>query len=381
MEKYSQFRDKGTAIAPFLPVPTPTSSALWTPVHILLFLVRLPAVTFLSLFYFTFLEFLPVGSFIKTCVLWLILAIPGVWWVDLQVDGVKRGYVTNIHSSLYGSTGARALAANFFAVSQSTKAEQRARDNRNLANAKDHLPYAGTVIASSFTSPLDPLYLAGIFSPVFTRSYPGYKKVEQISLLGAILLAFAPPKLEPNNPDKLVTLQELKKRNPGSIICVFPESTTTNGRGILPFSPSLLTADEKTKVFPVNLRYTPGDVTTPVPGNYFSWFWRLLSKPTHVMRVRIAMPHYMVAAPSDKWVDDVGNDMGYDTNIFDDLKLRNRTVEKDTRNGESEGVGEAERKVLDRVAEDLARLGRVKRVGLGVVDKIEFVKVWTSRRR
>lgn len=29
----------------------------------------------------------------KYGVLWLMLGIPGVWWVDLQVDGVKRGYV------------------------------------------------------------------------------------------------------------------------------------------------------------------------------------------------------------------------------------------------------------------------------------------------
>lgn len=47
--------------------------------------------TFLSIFFFLVLEWIPVGSFVKKCVLWLILAITGVWWVDLQVDGVKRG--------------------------------------------------------------------------------------------------------------------------------------------------------------------------------------------------------------------------------------------------------------------------------------------------
>lgn len=66
------------------------------PVHVTLFLVRLPAVFFLSVFYFLILEWLPVGSFIKKSVLWVMVAIPGVWWVDLQVDGVKRGYVYNI---------------------------------------------------------------------------------------------------------------------------------------------------------------------------------------------------------------------------------------------------------------------------------------------
>jgi 1-acylglycerol-3-phosphate O-acyltransferase len=84
----------GTAIAPFLPVLTPPASALWAPVHVTLFLLRLPVVIFLSIFYFLVLEWLPVGNVIKKGVLWAILAVPGVWWVDLQVDGVKRGYVT-----------------------------------------------------------------------------------------------------------------------------------------------------------------------------------------------------------------------------------------------------------------------------------------------
>jgi hypothetical protein len=39
-----------------------------------------------------------------------------------------------------------------------------------------------------------------------------------------------------------------------------------------------------------------------------------------------------------------------------------------------------EKKLLDRVAEDLARLGRAKRVGLGVQSKIAFIKVWKKTR-
>lgn len=51
--------------------------------------------------------------------------------------------------------------------------------------------------------------------------------------------------------------------------------------------------------------------------------------------------------------------------------------------GESdvEGLTVEERKVLERVVEDLARLGRVKRVGLGVKEKIDFVRAWTKTRR
>lgn len=334
----------GTAIAPFLPVPTPPAGPLWAPVHVALFVLRAPAVLFLSLFYFGILEHLPVGSLAKRCALWVVLAVPGVWWVDLQVDGVKRG---------------------------------------KLAEKQDHLPHAGTVIASSFTSPLDPLYLAGIFTPVFTRSWPGERRVEVVSLFRAILLAFSPPQLVPPSSAKLATLESLTDKYPGSIICVFPECTTTNGRGILPLSPSLLTVNPKTKIYPVNLRYTPGDITTPVPGGAHRWMWKLLSKPTHCMRVRIARHMYNSGTqdtPNGRQdADTSGVDMGFDTNIWDSPHLRNGLKHEGM--GDKDGVSAEEQRVLDRVAEDLARLGRVKRVGLGLESKAEFVRVWGRKKR
>jgi len=39
-----------------------------------------------------------------------------------------------------------------------------------------------------------------------------------------------------------------------------------------------------------------------------------------------------------------------------------------------------DKKMLDRVADDLARLGRAKRVGLGVQSKVAFIKVWKKTR-
>jgi hypothetical protein len=75
-------------------------------VSISIFLFRLPLLLSVSVLYFCFLEWLPVGSgvgngslgsigslgsAVKYGALWLLLAIPGVWWVDLQVDGVRRG--------------------------------------------------------------------------------------------------------------------------------------------------------------------------------------------------------------------------------------------------------------------------------------------------
>ena len=42
---------------------------------------------------------------------------------------------------------------------------------------------------------------------------------------------------------------------------------------------------------------------------------------------------------------------------------------------------EDEQKVLDKVGEALARLGRVKRVGLTLKDKLAFIEAWNKRRK
>jgi hypothetical protein len=84
----------GSGVAPFFPVPR-EGSGVYLPIHIFLFIIRLPFLVATTLIYFTACAWLPVGSLIKRGVLWAILAIPGIWWIDLQIDGVKRGYVDN----------------------------------------------------------------------------------------------------------------------------------------------------------------------------------------------------------------------------------------------------------------------------------------------
>lgn len=118
MEKYSQFRDKGmglwlpssssrrtrtcnhdllltfltvgTGIAPFFPIPT-TPSGVYLPFHIFLFCIRVPILLTVAFAYFAVLQWFPIGVLGKKAALWLILGTPGIWWVDLQIDGVRRG--------------------------------------------------------------------------------------------------------------------------------------------------------------------------------------------------------------------------------------------------------------------------------------------------
>lgn len=246
------------------------------------------------------------------------MAIPGIWWVDLQMDGVRRGHLSE--------------------------------------QPPDRIPHPGSVIAANFTSPIDALYLAAIFDPVFTISYPRTRQLRQISLFQAILHALSPVKFAPQPTDRLTDLETLLAKNPKRVIAVFPECSTTNGKGILPPSPSLLTTPSGTHIFPVSIRYSPADVTTPVPNRSLPFLWVLLSQTSICVRVRIAESTTKTAAAPAP--------MAVSSSV--DRPVQKMTAE--------------ERFILDHVSEALARLGRSRRVGLTLEDKAEFVKAWNSKR-
>ncbi|CAJ2510474.1 Uu.00g132830.m01.CDS01 [Anthostomella pinea] len=325
MEKYSQFRDRGSGISPFIPTTTP-SSPIATLMHAGIFLFRLPLFVFYFAFYFLVLDWLPLPQVARKLLLWTMLGIPGIWWVDLQLDGVKRG-----------------------ALSQQP-------DTR--------FPGDRSVIAAQFTSPVDAIYLAAIFDPIFTVSYPGTQKVQRVSLFRAVVLALSPPVLAPPPASSgLTTVRALVEQNPRRVVAVFPEMTTTNGKGIMPFSPSVLSAPSDAQIFPVSMRYTPPDIATPVPGAYATFLWKLLSKPTHYIRVRIAqgMPNTSAAA----------------TNGAAD---RPPEPDRDTEECGGEDSTTEEQRVIDRIGKALARLGRNKRVGLTLRDKAAFIEAWNKRK-
>ncbi|KAL2008438.1 hypothetical protein VTN00DRAFT_6632 [Thermoascus crustaceus] len=338
MEKFSQFRDRGSGIAPFLPIPA-QPSGIQLPLHIFLFCFRLPLFISICLSYFLVLQWLPIGSLGKKASLWCILGVPSIWWIDLQIDGVRKGSL----------------------------AKQRTA----------RLPGPGSIIASSFTSPIDAVYLAAIFDPIFVASYPSTWQVERISLLQAILRSFSFPRVNPPPGARMVEISKLLERYPNSPIVIFPECTTTNGRGILPLSISLLDVPSKTKIYPVSVRYTPADVTTPIPGSYITFLWNLLSKPTHCIRVRIAEAVNGVDAASQTSARKT-----YESNHIDTLK-EEANSSTDGLLGNDYGVFliRDQKALLDHVGEALARLGRVKRVGLGVKEKQDFVRMWTKVKR
>lgn len=156
------------------------------------------------------------------------------------------------------------------------------------------------------------------------------------------------------------------KLHPKRIFVLYPECTTTNGRGILQFNESLLTAPMGSRIFPVNLRYTPADITTPLPGQYLAFCWRLLSKPTHCIRVRIA--------------ESVSRASLLDVRPISDKDMATNSTENFSGSGKSDRGGSSDRELLIKIAEALARLGRTKRVGLSANDKVEFIDAWENQR-
>jgi hypothetical protein len=245
--------------------------------------------------------------------------------------------------------------------------------HRSISSNNARLPQAGSVIASTCASPIDALYLAAIFDPVFTASYPTTRLVEPISLFQAMLRPFLAPRQTPKPNANLVDLETLVAQHPSRAIVVFPECTPSNGRGILPMSPSLLSTPRSTKVYPVNLRYTSSDITTPIPHAYFTFLWNLCSQPTHIIRIRVAEA-VPPAAPTTRA-------SSYNTNYLDTLDNGGSDADTLVGSEELEPMTKEEKAFLDKIGEALARLGRIKRVGLGVKEKQEFVAAWTRSKR
>lgn len=152
---------------------------------------------------------------------------------------------------------------------------------------RERFPHPGSVVAANLTSPIDAVYLAAVLDPVFTVSYPA-GGLRRVGLLGAMAAALGPVRTAPPPGAELVDVGDLLEQHPDRVVAVFPECGTTNGKAILPLSPPLARCPPHVHIFPVSIRYTPSDVTTPVPGWWLRFLWDLLSRPTTCIRVRIA---------------------------------------------------------------------------------------------
>ena len=123
-----------------------------------------------------------------------------------------------------------------------------------------------------------------------------------------------------------------------------------------------------------------------------------MSKPRHCIRIRIAESLYNNAqspqhsptvtpfsprSPLSPGPWSPGSSSYGNPNGVTDTDSKEEGSESDTETllefEEGQVVSDLEKKVLDRVGDSLARMGRVKRVGLGVKEKSDFVRAWTRQ--
>ncbi|KAK9366084.1 hypothetical protein V1509DRAFT_631226 [Lipomyces kononenkoae] len=315
MEKFSQWRDKGTGIAPFLPHPSSTFEATSLasssgPIRlangvlaVFSFIVKIPLVLALgSLHFAIILQFVPSYPVRKASAR-ILLTILGVWYWNVSIEGVQaRGSASRKH--LYNS------------------------------------PKAGDIIFSNFLSPLDALVYSAIVDPVFViPAYNGAIKV--YALFDAVVSSLKLPTAASSST--MPTLGEIQAKALASqkVVVIFNEATPTNGRALLPpaierFPDANLIAN-KCRIFPSLIKYSPPDITTPIPpSSVVHYLCRVVCRwKAWSVRVRIAKP-----------LDASDNDIA--NSAFDEI----------------------------------CRIGRIKRVGedLSAVSKHDFVKAWKKGR-
>lgn len=91
--------------------------------------------------------------------------------------------------------------------------------------------------------------------------------------------------------------------------------------------------------------------------------------------MRIAEVVYHTAQPEEG----TETEDKYLANILDELAGGTATTSgTDALKGKTQKITAEERRTLDKVGEALARLGRVKRVGLTVRDKMDFIEAFSK---
>lgn len=244
MEKFTEWRDPGTGILPFMPIGRRRRTPL---------LERLVQLV-LTVFYF-------VSKAVPLALLVLLTAIP----VALVRQFVLKAILSCVFSTNYLSFGTDLVDLGIEGVKKS-----------NYKLVKANSPQKGDFVVVNFTSPLDPVlwYILCSDAVYVTFSEDG-KSLVELSFAETIAHSLSS---EPLDSGKQVKLLSLK----GKCVFFIAEGTTSNGKAILPYNYSeqtkaLLSQNRALFKFKVmSTRLVPGDLTTPVPELKFGYLMRLL---------------------------------------------------------------------------------------------------------
>lgn len=222
MEKFSSWRDKGTGIAPFVPIVSKRLT-VENAVASVIVAVKLPILVIIYVF-----SILMPRSAVAAC--FNVCNIK----IDFSVDGVRKN---------------------------------------NSAKINNARPGANHVVISNFSSPLDILVIFLVSSISLLKEMvvlvPREDKMYQLSALEAMKLPFyAPPDVEKSLPlGKVISSCD---HLCGKLVVYWPEGTPSNNKGTLPLmeAQAKLTGLFKLDNFTYStmpLKYVPGNLTTPIP--------------------------------------------------------------------------------------------------------------------
>jgi len=381
MEKFSAFRDPGTGIQPFLkPVP-PTGSETLTTIA------------------------LPFGYVVGT-VRTLLVLISGVLYVVL-VEGAclalkpvppLHRIVTRLFTALIARTVLLILGLPWIPVE--TVSRKRGRGS----NAPEPWsPGAGDIIVSNWASTVEILWLAFRYNPTFVlpvysaSDFPepsarvsspvartpgrrtgtgsaaisspaaraptprvpiaGFKQVPLFGILRAT--GHVPDATQPGSPG-IKSLEEIRSKSDRPVV-VFPECTTSNGRGLLRFAEifkGVSVPVTKFKVFVMCVRYDPPTALSPtmshsIPSNSVNPILQLFSLTTSLVPLTMSI---RLLAPSES--PSSGSFLA------------------------SEFLTEGKNNdyLTEACASLIAQIGKMKRVGFGWEDKAAFLEFYRSKK-
>ncbi|KAF8505586.1 hypothetical protein F5888DRAFT_1837178 [Russula emetica] len=373
MEKYSAFRDPGTGIQPFLtPVPPLGSNAvakIALPLSYVLGIIRTTLVVAIAAVYLVFVSGVctilkpipPIHraiSYVITALLSrLSLFILGVWWIPVEHISRKRG--------------------------------------RSQGSQEPWRPGAGDLIVSNWASWIEILWLAFRFDPIFvlpvgnepvqqhdthleTRatgrrtgtgsaaiSHPTKPLAQRANIAGfrkvsllQIIMCTGRTALDASSGN-YSSLEEIRSSANRPVV-VFPECTTSNGRGLLRFAELFKyypVPVKGFKVFVMCIRYDPPTHLSPTLSHSIP---SSLNPLPHVfslaktlqpltMSVRLLPPGESPSSPAFVASEIVSSDVGDDT-------------------------------LTTACSGLISQLGKMKKTNLGWEDKVLFLKLYREKQ-
>ncbi|TPX31062.1 hypothetical protein SmJEL517_g05518 [Synchytrium microbalum] len=337
MEKYSRWRDPGTGIHAFVP-PVPLRGD------------RNGFQTFTSIAKSYILG--PPLAFIKLTVAMILVVVFALLELVGQmlapITLIQRAYTRLVNFVLLRSL--LLLLGFYWIKSENVTVKKGARRSSSRTQPTRQSVQAGDIIATNHTSYLDVLYLGARYAPMFVTptQTPGQVTVE------TIWSAFARSIRSPPLPETGLRLSDVVKtaKSNGCSVAVFPEGTTSNGRGILRMTKVFHGLEpDKVRVHVIGLKYEYEDFApTFTVGNFIPHVFFLACQWINTLEVR-----YLISEE----VQDLHTTLP-----------ANMTLNPD------EGV------MGTQIASLLNHATRLRQTSsLGVKEKLEFIAYYTERER